>query len=381
MAAKTGPGPVGPLVDFLEIALRCAEELRECGAGSEGLEILHQRLVALADGSAHAGEDGVPRLLVELDGAAARQMREAGLDGALDLAAGAAEERAEAGVEAEASVREPDEVEHRDARLAARPAQPAAELLDEDRGALRGAEEEEGVDVGQVDAFVEEIDAEEGTDVAVAEPGEGSRPIGGGGALADGDAGEAGLGEPHGHELRVIDVDAEAEGPHRSRGGDVVAHRIEDATEPDVTRGIDAPQLLDGIAARCPGDLREVGAVADPEVLEGAEEILIERLPEAQLGSDAIAEPDEDAPPVGALRCGGEAEEDFGVQAPEDVLVGLRRGMVKLVDDDHVVGLGVEPGDARFIQGLHVGEDMGARDGRHAPPRRSPKSLSRSTAR
>ena len=45
----------------------------------------------------------------------------------------------------------------REHRLAGGPAQAAAELLQEDGGALGGAQEQHGVDLGKVDALVEQV--------------------------------------------------------------------------------------------------------------------------------------------------------------------------------------------------------------------------------
>ena len=58
-------------------------------------------------------------------------------------------------------VRLADEVEHRQARLVLGPAAATAELLEEDRRALGRPQEEDRVDLGDVDALVEEVHGEE----------------------------------------------------------------------------------------------------------------------------------------------------------------------------------------------------------------------------
>ena len=80
---------------------------------------------------------------------------------AFDLTAGAADDGAEAAVEPEAAVGVADEVEHREALFVVAAPEAATELLEEQRRALRGAQEQDGVDVGYVDALVEEVDAEQ----------------------------------------------------------------------------------------------------------------------------------------------------------------------------------------------------------------------------
>lgn len=54
-----------------------------------------------------------------------------------------------------------DEIEHREAALARAEAQAAAELLQEHDRALGGPQEQHGVDLGDVEPFVEQIHREE----------------------------------------------------------------------------------------------------------------------------------------------------------------------------------------------------------------------------
>ena len=63
--------------------------------------------------------------------------------------------------------------------LSRRPTQAAAKLLQEQRGALGRAQEEHGVDVGQVQALVEQVGGEQHVDAAVlAGPAKRSRALG-----------------------------------------------------------------------------------------------------------------------------------------------------------------------------------------------------------
>jgi hypothetical protein len=52
-----------------------------------------------------------------------------------------------------------DEVEHGEIRLLVGAPQPPTELLEEDGGALGGPEKQDGVDLGDVETLVEELDS------------------------------------------------------------------------------------------------------------------------------------------------------------------------------------------------------------------------------
>jgi hypothetical protein len=56
----------------------------------------------------------------------------------------------------------------------------------------------------------------------------------------------------------------------------------------------------------------------DAVVGEGRETVLIDRVPQAQLGGDAAVEPSEQGQAVAALRRGGEAEQLDGRDVPEE---------------------------------------------------------------
>jgi hypothetical protein len=92
--------------------------------------------------------------------AASREERELELDGALDVASGTSEQGPEASVEPELLAVCADEVQDRAERLVLRLSESAAELLEEQGRALGGPEHEDGVDVGHVDALVEQVDRE-----------------------------------------------------------------------------------------------------------------------------------------------------------------------------------------------------------------------------
>jgi hypothetical protein len=99
----------------------------------------------------------------------------------------------------------------------------------------------------------------------------------------------------------VVDADAEAEDAHG--GGVGVAGELgEDAAGPGVIGGVELLEAKGVVAAAAaPGDVAEVEAVVDAEVLEGGEAVLVDGVPEAELGGDAVVEPVEDGEAGGAL--------------------------------------------------------------------------------
>jgi hypothetical protein len=66
-----------------------------------------------------------------------------------------ARQRAEPLIEAELATLVPNEIERGERRLALGQPQTTAELLQENGGALDGAEEQKGINFGNVEAFVE----------------------------------------------------------------------------------------------------------------------------------------------------------------------------------------------------------------------------------
>src|SRR5207249_10472218 len=97
---------------------------------------------------------------VQFEMAAAGQERETFHELAFERPAGSAGEGAVAEVEAELPVLLADEVQDGEACLAGCVAQAPAELLEEHRDALGWPEEQDGVDVGDVEAFVEHVNGE-----------------------------------------------------------------------------------------------------------------------------------------------------------------------------------------------------------------------------
>ena len=165
---------------------------------------------ARRDGLADAAKNDVPRHPVELHVAAGRQEREAVGDSTLEVAAAAAEERAVTLVEPELATVHADEVEHRTQRLVFGDPQATAQLLQKQRGALGGAQHQDGVDARHVDALVEQVDREDDLDSSFPQVPDCGSAIRVRRLPPDRHGGDAELLEPRGHEAGVGDADAES---------------------------------------------------------------------------------------------------------------------------------------------------------------------------
>ena len=294
---------------------------------------------------------------VEDDLAAGRQEREALLDVALQVLARRAGERPEAQVSTEFAAVMPNEVEGGEHGLAFGEPESAAELLEEEGWALGGAQEEHGVDLGDVDSLVEKVGGKDRGEAALSQVGDGSCALIGRGLSGDGLGRDAGVVGDAGHVFGVGDADAEAECSHPGGVGDLVLELLEDEPGAGVVAGVEAVEVGVGVSAGAPVDRGEVGAVGDAEVVERAEQVSGDRVPDAQLSGGAAVEERADVGAVGALGGRGEAEEFTGLKVVEEPSVGGRLGVVELVDDDDIEGIRGDLGDAAGER-LDAGEDV-----------------------
>ncbi len=107
------------------------------------------------------------------------------------------------------------------------------------------------------------------------------------------------------------------EAAHRRRLG-VLGDLLDDEPGPGVGAGVGVAERLDVVAAAsAPRDVAQVEAVVDAEVEERRQVLLVDGVPEPQLGGDAVVEPVEDRQAVAALGRGGEAEQLDGREVVE----------------------------------------------------------------
>ena len=114
----------------------------------------------------HVGKDDPGGDPVQLNRAASRQPRESLLDLIQEAERCHPRELASAD-RTKAGLRRSDEVQHGQTGLTVRPTQASAELLKKDQRTLGRSEKQHGVDLGHVDPFVEQVDAEDDVDRAV----------------------------------------------------------------------------------------------------------------------------------------------------------------------------------------------------------------------
>ncbi len=224
--------------------------------------------------------------------------------------------------------------------------------------ALGGPQEQHRVDLGDVEAFVEQIHREQNLQLAVAQAADllGALVAGAGGI--EGGGAQAGGHELAGHPVGVLHAHAEAQGPHRLQVGDLVGQFAQDQAQAGVVGGVEVGEGLGGVAVAAPFDPRQVGAVVEAEVVEGAQEALVEGAPEAQFGGGAALEPMEDVLAAGALGGGGEAQQQDGLQVGQPALVAGGGGVVELIDDHHGEGVRRQVCRIQPSERLHRGEHM-----------------------
>ena len=304
-------------------------------------------------------EDDLAGDWVERDPGAGGEVGEAGDDVAFEFSSGAAQEPSEPLVEAELLVLIADEVEDGQHVFASALAEPASELLEEDRCALGRAQHQHDIDGRDVDALVEEVDGEQDLHVAGAEVARGLTSIVTRCARGDGDGSDAGAIEPVCHEVRVVDAHAEPERPHGPRVTDLVAERFEDLRHPDIRSGVQVRQLRRVVSGpTTPGHGGEVSRVVDTEVVEGREQSLFEGIPQSQFDSDPAVEPTEDVEPVRPLRSCRETQKVRGLQVIEERGVGIGGGVVELIDDHDVELRRVDVAEVGSADRLHRREDV-----------------------
>ncbi len=179
--------------------------------------------------------------------------------------------------------------------------QSTTKLLKIDREAFGGTEEQDGVDLGDVDALVVKVDHKEEIELAGAEPLLG-RP-----AVLLGTAGRQGQGrnpvvaEVAGHELRMRDAHAEPQ-PRVLR----TSRRIRALCRAQDGHGCRCPlnpiKLVHPVAAPLPGQSVEIHAVADAEILEWAEQPPVDRVRQPNLSGGFASEPVEHVQLVRSFR-------------------------------------------------------------------------------
>ena len=239
-------------------------------------------------------------------------------------------------------------------------AQTASELLQEQGRALGGPQHEHHIDRGHVDTLVEQVDREHHPDASVGQVPERRPPQLLRRLRGHRHCGDTELVELSRHELRVTHADAESEAAH---GGGVVGRGLNcfriDEPGPGVVGGVDVAQRFDVVALTAPPRHRlQVEAVMDAVVRERRQPVLLDGIPESELGGDPVVEPLQDGPAVGAFRRRRQTQQFAWPQAVQERLVGVGCGVVELVHDHDVEVVRVEMLQRRWPKALHGSEDV-----------------------
>ena len=96
----------------------------------------------------------------------------------------------------------------------------------------------------------------------------------------------------------------------------------------------------------------------DAVVHERREPLLIDRIPEAQLGGDSIVEPVQQREAVASLRRRGKSQKFSRLDVLEKLPIGLRGSVMEFIDDDHVEVTGVQGSEAGRFEALDRSEDV-----------------------
>ena len=106
--------------------------------------------------------------------------------------------------------------------------------------------------------------------------------------------------------MRVVDTDTEPDSAHSTRLADLVPYLLHHDSGARRVPGVEIRQGSFVVAAPAPGNLGEIGVVADPEVVKRAQQSLIDGIPDPELGGSSAAEEQADVRAVATLGGGGQ---------------------------------------------------------------------------
>jgi hypothetical protein len=122
-------------------------------------------------------------------------------------------------------------------------------LLQEHHRALGGAQQQHGVDGGDVEPFVEQVDGEEDAQLAGGQATEGVLALLAGGVGAESFGSEAGGVEPRRHETGVLNAHAKPQGAHALEIGELVVELAQDQVHTVVIAGVEVRELGGDVAS------------------------------------------------------------------------------------------------------------------------------------
>ena len=96
-------------------------------------------------------------------------------------------------------------------------------------------------------------------------------------------------------------------------------------------------QLALVVTAPRPAQIVQVNGVCNAEILEGAQELPLDGLGQADLSSTSSAEIIQNTPTIHALRCCRQTQQDFRPEVVQELLVSRRSGVVEFVHHNVVI--------------------------------------------
>ena len=125
-------------------------------------------------------------------------------------------------------------------------------MLEEDGCAFGRAQKENGIDLRDVHAFIEDVDCEEAVDLALFEFSQRSIALFARVLRRDCQRRDAGFVEAAGHVTRVLDTDAKSEGAHRMDVRHLPLQFGKDLHDARVIADIDTFELRTIVGVSCP---------------------------------------------------------------------------------------------------------------------------------
>lgn len=158
-------------------------------------------------------------------------------------------------------------------------AQAAAELLEKQRRALRGAQEQQHVDEREIDALVVEVAGEQHVDLAIAQLLRRGVTELVGDPSVHGQRRDPRSREARRHVLGVLDADAEPEGADLAHVSHAAGELMADQIGASLVAGVQLAQRASVVAGAAPPHALEVHVVGDAEVLERHQQLAVEGAP------------------------------------------------------------------------------------------------------
>ncbi len=215
----------------------------------------------------------------------------------------------------------PDEIEDSQALLPFGEAEPPPELLEKDRETLGGAEEEDGVHLRDINAFVVEVDNEDEMDLPCNQTPLDSGTLFSGTSGMKAGSQNTGLLKRCGHILRMLHGCTEPKPDDITDISGILLHGTDDPVNPLSVSGIDPGELSWVVGSPPPCHRIKVHDIGDTKVVERSEQFPIDRLRKPYLGGDLAVEILEDVKSIHPFRRCGEAKEDLGIVVRKEPLV------------------------------------------------------------